>query len=95
MKYLISGTLRPERTREELVAKIKDKVISDEAWELVQKGVITEHGFKIGRRPGFILIVEGDTEEAVRAVITNVPIVRDGWFDIDVDAMSPFFSDIR
>jgi hypothetical protein len=54
MKYLISGTLRPERTREELGAKIKDKVISDEAWELVRKGVISEHGFKIGRRPEFI-----------------------------------------
>jgi hypothetical protein len=69
--------------------------ISDEAWELVRKGVITEHGFKIGRRPGFILIMEGDTEEAVRATIKNFPLAGESWFEIEVDPMSPFFSDIR
>jgi len=95
MKYLISGTLRPEKTREELVAKIKDKLMSEEVWELVRKGVITEHGYKIGRRPGFIIVMEGDTEEAVKDAITNFPMVREGWFDTEIDPISPFFSDIR
>jgi len=78
MKYLINGTLRPERTREELVEKIEGKLISDEAWDLVRTGVVTEHGFKIGQRPGFIFVIEGDSEEAVRATISNIPVVQGG-----------------
>jgi hypothetical protein len=57
--------------------------------------MITAHGFKIGQRAGFILIMEGDSEEAVQAAISRIPILRDGWFDIEVDPMSPFLSDIR
>ena len=95
MKYLINGTLRPERTREELVEKIEGKLISDEAWDLVRTGVVTEHGFKIGQRPGFIFVIEGDSEEAVRATISNIPVAQGGWFDIEVDPLSPFLSDLR
>jgi hypothetical protein len=57
--------------------------------------MVTEHAFKIGQRPGFILIIEGDSEEAVRATIANLPMMAQGWFDIEVDPISPFFSDIR
>jgi hypothetical protein len=39
--------------------------------------------------------MEGDSEEAVQAAISRLPILRDGWFDIEVDPMSPFLSDIR
>jgi len=57
--------------------------------------VVTEHGFKIGQRPGFIFVIEGDSEEAVRATISNIPVVQGGWFDIEVDPLSPFLSDLR
>ncbi len=95
MKYLIGGTLRPERTREEFVARIKGNPLSHAAWELIRKGVITEHGFKIGRRPGFVFIIEGDSEEAVLASVSDIPLIREGWFDVEVDPVSPFVSDIR
>jgi|SRR5215510_1321712 len=95
MKYLINGTLRPGKTREELIERLGDKPISDEAWELVRTGVVTDHGYKTGRRPGFIFVVEGDSEEAVRALISKVPIVQEGWFEVEVDPVSPFLSDLR
>jgi hypothetical protein len=95
VKYLINGTLRPEKSRADFRATISDNRLSDEAWELVRKGMVTAHGFKIGQRAGFILIMEGDSEEAVQAAISRIPILRDGWFDIEVDPMSPFLSDIR
>ena len=95
MKYLINGTLRSERTREEFVERIGGKLISDEAWELVRTGVVTEHGFKIGQCPGFIFVIQDDSEEAVRAAISKIPIVKDGWFDIEIDPVSPFLSDLR
>jgi hypothetical protein len=95
MKYLINGTLRPEKTREDLLAKVQNEPLDDEAWELVRKGVIMEHGFKIGQRPGFFLIMESDSEEAVQATISNIPILQEGWFEIEIDPISPLRSDIR
>ena len=95
VKYLVNGTLRQERTREELLAKIDHEPLSEEVWALVRKGVITEHGFKIGQRPGFILMMEGESEAGVQAAIATIPIFREGWFDIEVDPISPFRSDIR
>ncbi len=95
MKYLINGKLRPERAREEFVARIKANPLSREAWELVRKGVITEHGFKIGSRPGFVLVIDGDSESAVHSAISQFPLVREGWFDVEIDPVSPFVSDIR
>jgi muconolactone delta-isomerase len=95
MKYLVNGTLHPGKSREDLVAHVKDRSISDEAWDLVRKGVITEHGYKIGQRPGFVLVIEGDSEEAVHSTVAGLPFLRDGWFDIEVDPISRFFSDLR
>jgi hypothetical protein len=97
MKYLVNGTLRTEKTREELVAKIgeRNKLLSGEAWELVRRDIVTEHGFKIGARPGIILIVRGDSEESVKAALSQIPLLREGWFDIEIDPISPFLSDIR
>jgi hypothetical protein len=94
MKYLINGTLRPERSREEFVAKIRRDPLSREAWELIRKGVITEHGFKTGLRPGFILVMDESSPEAALAGISNAPLVREGWFEIEVDPVSAFASDI-
>jgi hypothetical protein len=74
VKYLINGTLRPEKSRADFLARISDNRLSDEAWELVRNGMITAHGFKVGQRAGFILIMEGDSEEAVQAVISRIPI---------------------
>ena len=95
MKYLVSGTLQADRSRDDLVTRVTDHPLPDEAWELIRKGVITEHGYKIGRRPGFVLVMEGDSEEAVRATISGFPLVQDGWFDLEVDPISPFRSDLR
>ena len=74
---------------------MKNEPLDDEAWELMRKGVITEHGFKIGQRPGFILIMEGDSEEVVQATLANISILQEGWFNIEVDPISPLRSDIR
>lgn len=95
MKYIVNGTLRPERSREEFIARLKQNPLSHEAWELVRTGVISEHGFKTGSRPGFVLIINRDSEQAVQASISELPLVRERWFDIEVDPVSPFVCDIR
>jgi Muconolactone delta-isomerase len=95
MKYLVNGTLRPERTREDLLARIGTGSVSDEAWDLVRRGVITAHGYKVGERPGFVLVVECESDGTLKTVMSSIPLVRDGWFHIEVDPLSPFVSDIR
>jgi len=50
MKYLVNGTLSPEKSREALLAEMAGRTLSDEAWELVRTGVISERGYKIGAR---------------------------------------------
>ena len=92
---VVNGTLHPGKSREDLIAHVKDRSISDEAWDLVRKGVITEHGSKIAQRPGFFLVIEGDSEEAVHSTVSALPFLRDGWFDIEVDPITRFLSDIR
>jgi hypothetical protein len=95
MKFVVNGTLHPGKSREDLIAHAKDRSISDEAWDLVRTGVITEHGYKIGQRPGFFLVIEGDSEEAVHSTVSALPFLRDGWFDIEVDPITRFLSDVR
>lgn len=95
MKYLVNGTLRPTKSREDLLARVKNKPLSNAAWELIRRGIISEHGFKTGERPGFIFVMEGSSEAAVRSTIALFPLVRDGWFDIEVDPVSPFLSELH
>jgi hypothetical protein len=95
MKYFVNGTLRQTRSREDLLARVKNKPLSRAASELIQNGVITEHGYKTGERPGFVFVMEGSSEAAVRSTIALFPLVQDGWFDIEVDPLSPFLSELH
>src|SRR5262245_59506803 len=95
MKYLINGTLRPDKPRTDLLARLRNAPLSEEGWELVRTRVITEHGFKTGQPPGFIFVVAADSEAAAQAAIARIPILREDWFDIEVDPISPFRSDIH
>ena len=61
----------------------------------MRRGVITEHGYKVGQWPGFFLIMEGESEDAVRATLQGLPFLRDGWFDIEIDPLSRFITGIR
>ncbi len=95
MKYLVNGTLRSDRTREELLERVKKKSLSRTAWTLIEKGVITEHGYKTGDRPGFVFVMEGSSEAAVRSTIALFPLVQDGWFDIEIDPLTPVLTELR
>jgi hypothetical protein len=95
MKYLINGTLRPDKSREEFLARIQYEPGSAEAWDLVRTGRITERGFKIGQRLGFICVVEAESEDAALAVIATIPLLQEDWFTVEVDPISPFRSDLR
>ncbi len=95
MKFLVNGTLRSEKTREDFLREIDARPMPNEAWELIRTGVVSEHGYKIGARPGFVVVIESESEEDVRALISKLPLVELGWFDLEVDPVSPFRSDLH
>ncbi|HEU4438170.1 MAG TPA: hypothetical protein VFT36_02920 [Methylomirabilota bacterium] len=95
MKFLVNGTLRPSRSRDELLSPLRTRLLWDATSNLVRKGIVSEHGLKTGDRPGFVLIMEGDSEKAVRSAVTFFPLVQDGWFDLEIDPVTPFPSDGR
>jgi len=75
MKYLInelSGQKEPVRSS----SKRSRQAHLRRGLGPCRTGVVTEHGFKIGQRPGFIFVIEGDSEEAVRATISNIPVAQ-------------------
>jgi hypothetical protein len=38
------------------------------------------------------VVAEAESEEAAQAAILNIPDVRDGWFDVEIDPIHPFRS---
>ena len=56
--------------------------------------MITEHSYKTGQRPGFVFIIEGDSEDAVRSTVASFPFVSDDWFGIEIEPVVPLLSDL-
>ena len=42
-----------------------------------------------------ILVKEGDSEDAVHSPLSRLPFLRDGWFKVEIDPVTPFLSDVR
>jgi hypothetical protein len=56
----------------------------EESWELVRKHVVVEFGFKVGKVPGVLLLMECESEDEVRSHLEKLPSVRDGWVDYPI-----------
>jgi hypothetical protein len=94
MTDLIHGTLRPDRSREAFLARIQGEPGSAEAWDLVRTGRVMDRACKIGQRPGFICVVEAESEDTALAVITTIPLLQEDWLIVGVDPISPIRSDV-
>jgi hypothetical protein len=49
---------------------------------------VVEFAFKVGKVPGFVMLMECQSEEEVRSHIAGMPSVRDGWVDYQIDPIS-------
>ena len=87
MKYMVNCSLRPDKSRDAFMALVKEGV-SKESWELVRKQVVVEFAFKVGKVPGFFLLMECPSEIEVRGYIETLPSVHDGWVDYEIDPIS-------
>jgi hypothetical protein len=87
MKFMVNCSLRPDKTRDAFKDFIKDGP-AHESWELVQKHIVVEFAFKVGKVPGIFLLMECESEEQVRSHIEKMPSIRDGWLDYQIDPIS-------
>jgi hypothetical protein len=87
MKFMVNCSLRPEKSRDAFKAFVKNGP-AQESWELVQKHVVIEFAFKVGKVPGVLLLMECESEDQVRSHIEKLPAIRDGWLDYQIDPVS-------
>jgi hypothetical protein len=87
MKYMVNCSLRPDKSRDGFIAFTKQGP-ADASWELVQKRVVLEFAFKVGKVPGVFLLMECASEDEARNHIEKLPVVHDGWVDYQIDPIS-------
>jgi hypothetical protein len=87
MKWMVNCSLRRDKSRDAFIAFAK-KGPAEESWELVRKRVVHEFGFKVGKVPGILLLMECESEDEVRSHLEKLPSVRDGWVDYQIDPIS-------
>lgn len=56
MRFMVNCSLRPEKSRDAFIGLIKEGP-AHESWELVQKRVVVEFAFKVGKVPGIFMLI--------------------------------------
>ena len=87
MKYLVNCSLRPDKSRDAFMAVIKEGP-AKESLALIEKRVLVEFAFKVGKVPGIFLLIDCASEEEARCHIEELPSVRDGWVEYQIDPIS-------
>jgi hypothetical protein len=77
MKYMVNCSSHPDKSRDAFMALIKEGP-ANESWGLIQKRVVVEFAFKVGKVPGILLLMECESEDEARSHIEQLPSVRDG-----------------
>lgn len=75
-------------TREQLVRYFADHEIASSTWDLFRHQVVTEYAFKVGARPGIVLFLEVDSEDAAAEIVNALPVVTQGLLTFDIDPVS-------
>ena len=89
MRILANSRTVEGVTREQVVQFFADHTIDSSTWDLVRHRVVTEHAFKVGTRPGVVLFLDVDSEEAAAQIVNALPIVSHGLLVFDIDPVSP------
>jgi hypothetical protein len=75
-------------TRDQLVRYFADHEVASSTWDLVRHRVVTDYAFKVGARPGVVLFLEVDSEDAAADIVNALPVVAQGLLTFDIDPVS-------
>jgi hypothetical protein len=90
MQFLCNSRPCPGVTRDQVLKYFRESEISDEAWELTKKGVISHWYYKLGEQPGVAFVVSAASADEVRAHLQESPVAKSGLLEFDIDPVSPF-----
>ena len=89
MRFIANSQPGKDVTREQLLRFFADHEIGTTTWDFVRHRVVTEYAFKVGARPGVVLFLEVDSEEAAGEVVNALPVVTEGLLVFDIDPVRP------
>jgi hypothetical protein len=89
MLFSINSRICPGVTRDQVIAHL-NKNIEKEGWDLVKKGVLTHWFYKVGDQPGVVAMLNCDNIEEVRSLLREVPEVKEGLLEFDIDPVNHF-----
>ena len=74
--------------REDVVQYFADHGIESSTWDLFRHRIVTEYLFKVGPRPGVLLFLDVESEEAAAEILNALPVVSHGILVFDIDQVS-------
>jgi len=89
MRFLANSRMVEGVTREQLVQYFADHEISSSTWDLFRHRIVSEYAFKVGDRPGVVLFLDVDSDEAAAQVVNALPVVAYGLLTFDIDPLRP------
>lgn len=89
MLYIVNSRLSPGVSREQAIEHLTRKVDQEE-WELVQKGFVSHWLYKVGDQPGMVLVVNAADIEDVKRRIGDLPLVKAGVLEVEIDPAEHF-----
>ena len=89
MRFIANSQPAEGVTREQLVQYFADHAIESSTWDLIRHRVVTEYVFKVGARPGVVLFLDADSDEAATEVVNALPVVTNGLLVFDIDPVRP------
>ena len=87
MKILALEREKPDLTPAEVQPHLMDEARA--AWKLVQEGTFREMYFTAKEHTAVIML-ETDSVESARKILTGLPLVREGLIEFDVIPLRPY-----
>jgi hypothetical protein len=89
MLFLTNSRMCSGVTREQVIAHLEKGAEKDD-WDLVRKGIITHWLFKVGDTPGIMVVLDCDSIDEARDIISNAPTVKAGLLEFDIEPVNQF-----
>jgi hypothetical protein len=89
VRFVANSRLADGVTRERVLEFFQEHAMESSTWDLVRHRIVTDHAFKVGARPGVVLFLEADSEEAAGEIVNGLPAVQKGLWVFDIDPVSP------
>jgi hypothetical protein len=87
-RVLVNGTLADGVSRGEFIDWVDEHQVSPDAWDLVQRRILIEPMFKVGKSVGVVAFMDCETEDEALGYLAELPVVFEGILDFTAEKVS-------